>query len=202
MKNKISLLMLISALCISLLAFVEGGLKVGDTAPDFKLKNIDGKEMSMADFDQAKGFIVVFTCNTCPYSVMYEDRIIAANNKYAPMGYPVIAINPNDVNRRPGDSFAEMKARAKEKGFNFPYLYDSTQEVATAYGATRTPHVYLLDKARTVQYIGAIDNNASEASEVTEDYLAEAIAAMEAGKKPDPNFTKAVGCTIKWKESK
>jgi len=99
------------------------------------------------------------------------------------------------------NSLKQAFDEAKEKGFNFPYLYDSTQEVATAYGATRTPHVYLLDKARTVQYIGAIENNASEASEVTEDYLAEAIAAMEAGKKPDPNFTKAVGCTIKWKDA-
>lgn len=192
----ISLFLLVGLLFSS---FVEGGLVVGDTAPDFKLKNIDGKEMSLADMSGNKGFIVVFTCNTCPYSVMYEDRIIELNKKYASMGYPVVAINPNDANRRPGDSFAEMKIRAKEKGFDFPYLYDETQEVAKSYGATRTPHVYLLDASRKVRYIGAIDNNASEASEVSEYYLADAIEAIEAGKNPNPDFTKAAGCTIKWK---
>lgn len=182
-------------------SFVGDGLAVGDKAPDFKLKNIDGNELSLADMSGNKGFIVVFTCNTCPYSVMYEDRIIDLNKKYAPMGYPVVAINPNDANRRPGDSFSEMKIRAKEKGFDFPYLYDETQEVAKSYGATRTPHVYLLDSSRTVKYIGAIDNNASDANEVSTYYLADAIAAMEKGSDPDPGFTKAVGCTIKWKDN-
>ena len=180
-------------------SFVEGGLAVGDTAPDFKLKNIDGKELSLADMSDNKGFIVVFTCNTCPVSIMYEDRIIELNKKYAPMGYPVVAINPNDAKRRPGDSFNEMKTRAKQKGFDFPYLYDETQEVAKSYGATRTPHVYLLDASRTVKYIGAIDNNAGDAAEVSSYYLADAINAMEKGKNPDPAFTKAAGCTIKWK---
>ncbi len=192
-------LFLVAGLLFS--SFVGDGLAVGDTAPDFKLKNIDGTKMSLADMAGNKGFIVVFTCNTCPYSVMYEDRIIELNAKYAPMGYPVVAINPNDVNRRPGDSFSEMKIRAKEKGFDFPYLYDETQEVAKSYGATRTPHVYLLDASREVKYIGAIDNNASDAEEVSTYYLADAIAAMEKGSNPDPSFTKAVGCTIKWKDN-
>ena len=199
MRTKLSLVFLAGLVGLLFSSFVEGGLKVGDTAPDFKLKNINGQMMSLADIDDAEGYIVIFTCNTCPYSVMYEDRIIEANNKYAPMGYPVIAINPNDVGRRPGDSFAEMKVRAKEKGFDFPYLYDETQEVAVAYGATRTPHVYLLDKSLKVQYIGAIDNNASDAQEANEFYLSDAISALKSGKKPSPDFTKAVGCTIKWK---
>lgn len=199
MRTKLSLVFLAGLVGLLFSSFVEGGLKVGDTAPDFKLKNIDGQMMSLADIDDADGYIVIFTCNTCPFSVKYEDRIIAANKKYASMGYPVVAINPNDANRRPGDSFEEMKLRAKDKGFDFPYLYDETQEIATAYGATHTPHVYLLDKNRTVQYIGAIDNNASDAQEASEFYLSDAISALKAGKKPSPDFTKAVGCTIKWK---
>lgn len=201
MRTKLSLVFFISLVGLLFSSFVEDGLKVGDTAPDFKLKNIDGQMMSLSDIEDANGYVVIFTCNTCPYSVMYEDRIIEANKKYAPMGYPVVAINPNDVNRRPGDSFAEMKVRAKEKGFDFPYLYDESQEVALSYGATRTPHVYLLDKNRKVQYIGAIDNNASEAEDANEFYLSDAIEALKSGKTPNPDFTKAVGCTIKWKST-
>src|SRR5690606_13667730 len=115
----------------------DEGYKVGDKARDFSLKNIDDKIVSLANFKEAKGFIVVFTCNHCPFAVKYEDRIIAANKKYAPLGYPVIAINPNDVNVSPEDSFEKMKERAAEKGFDFPYLYDETQEIARTYGATR-----------------------------------------------------------------
>ena len=201
MRKNISLILFIGLIGLVFSAFTEGGLNVGDKAPDFKLKNIDGKVMSLSDIDNVEGYIVVFTCNTCPTSVMYEDRIIEANKKFAPVGYPVVAINPNDVERRPGDSFEEMKIRAKEKGFDFPYLYDETQEVAISYGATRTPHVYLLDKDLTVQYIGAIDNNSAEASEASEFYLEDAVNALKSGGKPDPNFTKAIGCTIKWKTS-
>jgi peroxiredoxin len=201
MRKNISLILFIGLIGLVFSAFTEGGLNVGDKAPDFKLKNIDGKVMSLSDIDNVEGYIVVFTCNTCPTSVMYEDRIIEANKKFAPMGYPVVAINPNDVERRPGDSFEEMKIRAKEKGFDFPYLYDETQEVAISYGATRTPHVFLLDKDLTVQYIGAIDNNSAEASEASEFYLEDAVNALKSGGKPDPNFTKAIGCTIKWKTS-
>ena len=199
MKKLFSLVALIAISGILFSSFDTNGLDVGDKATDFRLLNVDGNMVSLADMKDAKGYIVTFTCNHCPFSVMYEDRIIALNKKYASMGYPVVAINPNDANRRPGDSFAEMKIRAKEKGFDFPYLYDETQEVAKSYGATRTPHVYLLDASRKVRYIGAIDNNASEASEVSEYYLADAIEAIEAGKNPDPDFTKAAGCTIKWK---
>ncbi len=180
---------------------VKDGLAVGDKAPDFKLKNIDGKMMSLSDVADAKGYIVTFTCNHCPYAVMYEDRLIEMHKTYAPKGYPVIAINPNDPEVQPKDSFDEMVVRAKEKGFNFPYLFDEGQKVYPQYGATRTPHVYLLDKDMTVRYIGAIDDNHEDETAVKVKYVENAITAMQAGKDPDPSFTKAIGCTIKKKKS-
>lgn len=173
------------------------GFKVGDKAVDFKLKNIDGKMFSLKDVKDAKGYIVVFTCNHCPYAIAYEDRIIALHKKYAPQGYPVIAINPNDPNVQPADGFAEMQERAKEKKFPFVYLFDEGQKVYPQYGATRTPHVYLLDKSLNVKYIGAIDDNSEDASMVKTKYVENAIEAMKAGKEVDPSFTKAIGCSIK-----
>jgi len=192
--------------CLSLtilLAFtlpMGNGLEVGDTAPDFKLQNaVDDSWVSLSDYENAKGYIVIFTCNMCPYSKMYEDRINDLSNEYADKGYPVIAINPNDPDVVSGDGYAEMKVRADEKEFSFKYLFDANQEVFPAYGATRTPHVFLLDQNRVVKYIGAIDDNAKSADDVTKNYVANAIAAMEAGSDPDPSFTKAIGCTIKVK---
>jgi peroxiredoxin len=178
-------------------AEVNEGLQVGDTAPDFELTNVNGESVSLADFPEAKGFIVTFTCNHCPFAVLYEDRLIELHNKYAPMGYPVIAINPNDPEVVPEDSFENMKKRAREKEFPFVYLFDEGQQVYPAYGATRTPHVYLLDADRTVQYIGAIDDNARNPEEVEVRYVENAIEAMETGGTIDPNFTRAVGCSIK-----
>jgi len=182
-------------------AFVFGqGYKVGDKATDFKLKNIDGKFVSMSDYADAKGFIVIFTCNHCPFSVAYEDRIIDIDLKYKELGYPVIAINPNDPALVPADSFDEMKKRSDEKGFTFPYLFDDGQKVFPVYGATRTPHIYLLNKEKDglkVAYIGAIDNNHQDASAVSEKYLENAVNALIKGDKPAVDFTKAVGCTIK-----
>lgn len=180
-----------------------GGYEVGDKATDFKLKNIDGNYVSLADYDDAKGFIVIFTCNHCPYAKAYEDRIIAIDKKYKDMGYPVIAINPNDPELQPADSFEKMKERAKEKGFTFPYLIDDKQEIFPQYGATRTPHVYLLAKEKSglvVKYIGAIDDNYSDESAVEETYLTNAVDALIDGEKPTPNFTKAIGCSIKVKK--
>lgn len=176
------------------------GLKVGDKAPDFKLKNVDGKMVSLQDFKDAKGYIVTFTCNTCPYAVAYEDRIIELNQKFAAKGYPVVAVMPNDPTVQPGDSFDKMQQRAKEKGFTFPYLFDEGQKVYVQYGATRTPEIYLLDKDLTVRYTGAIDDNYEDAAAVKVNYVANAIAAMEKGEEPNPSFTKAVGCSIKTKK--
>ena len=182
---------------------IAQGYKIGDVATDFNLKNIDGKMVKMADDKAAKGFVVIFTCNHCPYAVAYEDRIVALDKKFRSMGYPVIAINPNDAAAYPADSFEAMQKRAKEKGFTFPYLVDETQQVAKTYGATKTPHVYLLQKNNNklvVKYIGTIDDNYQDADEVKEPYLANAIESLLAGKDLAPTETKAVGCSIKWKK--
>lgn len=182
-------------------AFLPGtGLKVGDIAPDFKLKNVDGKMVSLKDYKKAKGFIVTFTCNTCPYANMYEDRLVALNKKMAPLGYPVIAIQPNDPALSSGDSFSKMQARAKEKKYGFPYLLDDGQKIYPQYGATRTPHVFLLDSSLKVRYIGAIDDSPTDETAVEHAYVEEAIAALEAGKDPQTSTTKAVGCGIKAKK--
>lgn len=181
------------------------GYKPGDKARDFSLKNIDGKMVSLATLpDATKGAIVIFTCNHCPFSKMYEDRIIALDAKYKPKGYPVVAINPNDPNRQPEDSFEKMIERAKEKGFTFPYLFDETQEIARTYGATNTPHVFVLEKKGKdffVRYIGAIDDNAKDPSQVKERYVEQAVESLLAGKKVVKTQVKAIGCTIKWKQS-
>ncbi|MEO9968121.1 MAG: thioredoxin family protein [Reichenbachiella sp.] len=180
------------------------GYDVGDKVTDFKLKNIDGQSLSMADYKDAKGFIVVFTCNTCPFSKMYEKRIDLLNQKYQSKGYPVIAINSNDKTKQPGDSYEEMIKRAKDKSFSFPYLYDESQLVATTYGATRTPHVYVVTKNSddlVVSYIGAIDDNHKDAAAVTKKYVEAAVDNLIDGKPVKTTFTKAIGCTIKWKDA-
>lgn len=181
---------------------IHAGLKPGDTAEDFTLKNVDGKEVSLSDYKDQKGVIVIFTCNPCPFAKAYEQRIIKLHQKYDGEGYPVVAINPNDDEVSPEDTFDKMKERATDREYPFPYLKDETQEVYKAYGATRTPHIYLLKNKGgkfKVAYVGAIDDNAMDSSAVTEKYLEDAIQALEEGKSPEPATTKAVGCTIKTK---
>lgn len=176
------------------------GYTIGDIAEDIHLKNIDGKFVSFSDYKDAKGFIVIFTCNTCPFSVANEDRIIALDAKYKNTGYPVIAINPNNPVVKPGDSFEAMQHRAKEKGFTFPYLFDDGQKVYPKYGATKTPHVYLLqktEKGNEVKYIGAIDDNSRNAKAVKVKYLENAVDALLSGKDIEITETKAIGCSIK-----
>lgn len=195
-------LMIFAVLAVFSASVYGQGYEPGDEARDFRLKNVDDSMVSMADFPDAKGFIVIFTTNHCPYAVAYEDRIIALDEQFKGKGYPVIAINPNDPVAYPADSFENMKVRAEEKGFTFPYLFDETQEIARSYGATRTPHIYLVGKESgklIVKYIGAIDDNYQNASAVKEKYVASAIASLEAGEPVDPTETKAIGCSIKWK---
>jgi peroxiredoxin len=181
-------------------ALAQDGYEVGDKAAGFTLENVDGRMISLSDYDDQKGAIVIFTCNHCPYSIAYEDRIIALHQKFAPQGYPVIAINPNDPAVQPEDSFDLMKKRALEKDFPFPYLFDKGQKVYPEYGATRTPHVFLLLNRGNyfeVVYIGAIDDNYQNADEVEQHYVEDVLADLQNGKNPRTNFTKAIGCTIK-----
>jgi peroxiredoxin len=178
------------------------GYKVGDVAEDFTLKNVDGNMVSMADYPDAKGYVIVFTCNHCPYSIAYEDRLIELDKKYKALGYPVIAINPNDPEVNEEDSYDKMIVRAEEKGFTFPYLMDEGQKVYPKYGATKTPHVYVVNKTEggnQVAYIGAIDDS-KDTEEVKEHYLANALDALVKGEVPNPSFTKAFGCSVKCKK--
>ena len=176
------------------------GYQIGDVIEDFKLKNIDGNMVSLSDYKEAKGFIITFTCNTCPYAVMYEDRIMDLDKKYAEKGYPVIAIMPNNVKVKPGDSFEAMQKRATTKGYTFPYLIDEGQKVYPKFGATKTPHMYVVEKTKkgmVVQYIGAIDDNYQDASAVKQKYVEDAVDSLLKGKEVQEKETRAIGCSIK-----
>ncbi|EON78423.1 Alkyl hydroperoxide reductase and/or thiol-specific antioxidant family (AhpC/TSA) protein [Lunatimonas lonarensis] len=203
--NKLPLLL--AALLVTLVglstSFAQQGYQVGDKAIDFDLPTVNGERVSLKNHSDAKGFLVVFSCNTCPYVVAYEDRMIELHNKFAPMGYPLIAINPNDPKISPGDSFEKMQERAKKKGFPFSYAFDETQEITRAYGATNTPQVYLLEKSGNeyiVRYIGAIDNNYQDESAVTKRYVEDAVSALLTGGTVPEERTRAIGCTIKWRK--
>lgn len=218
MKNLKFLVTLIAVFSISTLSFAQKaaakkettekstskkGYQIGDIATDFRLKNINGKMVSLSDFDNAKGFIVIFTCNHCPYAKKYEERIIELDKKFKEMGYPVIAINPNDPNVQPEDSYINMIERAAEKGFTFPYLVDEEQKIFPQYGATKTPHVFVLQKEgekNIVKYIGAIDNNYENQDDVSERYVQDAVYALANGQEVKTSKTVAIGCSIKVKK--
>ncbi len=174
-------------------------LTPGTIAPDFKLKNVDNKEVSFSSFPEAKGFIVVFTCNTCPVAKSYEGRIIKLNKKFAPLGYPVIAINPNDPDVSKGDNFEAMKELAKVKNYAFPYLYDERQVTTNQYGAKNTPHVFVVAKnpaGNRIEYAGSIDNDPQKNNPEKTAYVESAITALRSNTKPAITLTKAIGCTV------
>jgi peroxiredoxin len=197
------LLLFLFVVAVSLHTFAESPYKAGDYATDFSLKNLEGKMVSLSQYENAKGFIVVFSCNTCPVVIKYEDRIKELHKEYSGKGYPVVAINSNDKNLSPGDSYDAMKKHAKKNGYAFEYLYDESQDVAKTYGATNTPHVYLLSKQEgklKVEYVGAVDNNADNGAAADKKYLVDALNNLLKGQQPSVTATKAVGCTIKWKK--
>lgn len=175
------------------------GYEVGDIATDFSLKDVSGKQVSLSQFNDAKGFILVFMCNTCPFSIANEERILALDKKYKSVGFPVIGINPNNPVVSPGDSFEAMQQRAKEKNFTFPYLFDEGQQVYPQYGATKTPHVFILKKENglVVKYIGAIDDSVRDSETVTENYVENAINSLLSDEDIKTTSTKAIGCSIK-----
>ena len=200
-KFKIALFVLAAGLLTAFTSIKPDGYEIGSSATDFKLKNVDNKMVSLKDMSDTKGYIVIFTCNHCPFSVAYEDRIIALDNKYKKLGYPVIAINPNNPAKQNEDSFEKMQIRSKEKGFTFPYLFDDGQKIYPQYGATKTPHVYILqktNKGNIVKYIGAIDDNHSDESAVKDKYVENAVDALLTGKEIKTKTTKAIGCSIKF----
>lgn len=202
MKKQASIFLLTLLFIVSHSLFA-GGYKIGDNATDFKLKNIDGITVSLSDYKDAKGFIVIFTANQCPYAKAYEDRIIALDKKYKVKGYPVIAINANHPEISPSDTYEEMQAKAKTKNFPYPYLVDEGQKIFPQYGATKTPQVFVLKKSNgenVVKYIGAIDNNYQDTSNVSEKYVEEAVDALLKNKPVKTPTTVAVGCGIKVKK--
>ncbi len=174
-------------------------MELKETAPDFSLKGVDGKTYSLKDFGGAKALVVVFSCNHCPYVKAYEGRMVAIQKDYAGKGVRFAVINSNDSAKYPDDSFEEMVKRAKEQGYNFPYLRDETQDVARAYGATHTPHLFVFDPDRKLAYTGKIDDNWQDAGAAKAHYLREALDDILAGKAPRLAQTHAIGCTIKWK---
>jgi peroxiredoxin len=174
--------------------------KIGDKVQDFELKNVDGTMKSLASIENAKGYIIIFTSNVCPYAVGYEQRVLELNNKMARRGYPVVAINPNSEKVEAGDSFTAMQEHAKELGMNFLYLKDD-KGLYNKFGATKTPEVFILDNNMVLQYKGAIDDNARDANGLEERFVENAVMAMENGESPSPNTTKAIGCSIKTENS-
>ena len=207
MKNsyfKISLLLLVCFLSFNGKTLTKTGYDIGDEVSDFQLKNVDGKMVSLSDFKTSKGVILIFDCNTCPYSKAYNDRIISLDKKYSSKGFPVIAINSNDPQISPGDSFNEMVEHAKKNNYSFPYLVDETQSVAKIFGATNTPHVYVLVKSNKgfkVAYLGGIDNNVRDASAANKKYVEDAVDDLLSNQAVRTTKTKAIGCGIKWKNS-
>jgi peroxiredoxin len=174
----------------------ESSGEIGATAPEWKsLPGTDDKQHSLADLSEAKTVVAIFTCNACPVAIAYEDRLIALANDYKDKGVELVAIN---VNNDEANGLAAMKERAEEKGFPFAYLYDSSQQIARDYGATVTPHVFVLNQQRKVAYAGAIDDNHNDPAGVKEQYLRAAIDATLAGQEPEVASMKPVGCGIKY----
>jgi peroxiredoxin len=189
------------AAAIVLLPSTVFALAIGEGIPskDHKLKNVDGKEITLAEKAGEKGTLVVFTCNHCPYVKAWEDRIAALGNEYSKKGIGVVAINSNNPAKNADDGFEGMQQRAKDKKLDFPYAVDETSGVAKAFGATKTPEVFLFDAQGKLAYHGAVDDNSESAEGVKAHYLKDALDAVIAGKPASPAETKALGCGIKFR---
>ena len=175
-------------------------LQIGEAAPKFSnLPGVDGRDYSLADFQDAKILIVMFSSNHCPYVIGSEDRMNALYADYAPKGVEMIAINSNETENHPTDSFEHMAERAREKGFGFPYVRDESQAVALAYGALRTPHYYVFDADRKLRYTGRMDDNPRTAGQETTHELRDALDALLDSAEPPLAVTNPIGCNVKWK---
>ena len=174
-------------------------LSIGSKAPDFSLPGVDGETYSLSSFAQKTATVLVFSCNHCPYVVIYEDRMVELQRDYADRGVALIAVNANDTVAYPADSFENMKLRAEAKGFNFPYVLDASQDTAKAYEATRTPEVFIIDAGGTIAFHGRIDDNADDPSAVERHHVREALDQLLAGQDVEVGETEPIGCTIKWR---
>ena len=175
------------------------GMPVGNPAPPFSLPGVDGNVWSLDSFSDAELLLVVFTCNHCPYAIASEDRLIEIQNDYADKGLQMVAISPNDAETYPDDSFDEMKKRAADKAFPFPYLYDESQEVARSYDAACTPDLFVFDRDRKLVYNGRIDDNWQESDQVTRRDLRSVLDAALDESAVDFEHVPSMGCSIKWK---
>lgn len=176
----------------------------GQSAPFIKLKNVDNKMISFDDYPKANGFIIVFMSNSCPYSKAYEERITSLSKKYAALQFPLIAVNANNPEVSPENSFANMQEYAKVQHFSFPYLCDDKQAIADIYGARSTPQVFVISKKGTnytVEYTGAIDNDTQNNKPDKINYLEDALTAILNNTKPPVTQTKAIGCSISRKKA-
>jgi peroxiredoxin len=180
-----------------------GGLALGSKVPaavaKTKMKNVDGKMLSIADVSGKAGTLVVFTCNHCPFAKAWEQRIVELGNAYAGKGIGVLLVNANDPTQHAEDGFEEMQAHAKSRGMKIPYVVDDTSAVARAFGASVTPEAFLFDKSGKLAYHGTIDDNRQEADKVKARYLKDALDAVVAGKTPAVPETKGLGCSIKFR---
>lgn len=174
-------------------------LTIGESAVPFTLIGVDDELHSLVDYGDNTAVAVIFSCNHCPYAQAWEDRLIALQEEFEDRGIQFVMISPNDAEQYPEDSFEKMKERAAEKDYNFPYLYDEQQEVARAYGAERTPEVFLFDAVRTLHYHGTVDDNYEDPDAVEHHYLRDALESVVEGIRPPVDETEPVGCTIKWK---
>ncbi|HUT57796.1 MAG TPA: thioredoxin family protein [Phycisphaerae bacterium] len=174
-------------------------LQTTEPAPDFQLPGVDGKTYSLDSFKDAKVLIVVFSCNHCPYVVGSEDRMNRLLADYGPKGVAMIAVNSNETDNHPTDSFEHMKKHAAERGFRFPYVRDESQEAARAYGALRTPHFFVFDADRKLRYTGRMDDNPREPGKQTTHELRDALDALLGGTEPPTPVTNPIGCNVKWK---
>lgn len=174
-------------------------LEIGDTLIPFRLSGTDGRTHTPDDYADRAALVLIFSCNHCPYVRAWEDRMIQLQHDYGSKGVQLLAIHANDAQKYPADSFANMQQRVKEKGFPFPFLHDESQEIAHAYGATRTPEIFLFDQNRTLRYHGAIDDSYDDPVGVKQPYVRNALDAVLAGQSPLLAETPSVGCTIKWK---
>lgn len=184
------------------LAQAPKGYNLGDAIADFHLKNVDDRMVSLADYRAQKGLIIVFTSNHCPFAKTYEDRLMALDHKFAPQGYPVLAIMSNDPVAYEEDSFDNMQVRARERAYPYAYAIDETQSVARAFGATRTPQVYVLKQTNgqfILEYVGAVDDSPQDGASAQRRYVDEAVSSLLAGRPVQSPITKPIGCAIKWK---
>jgi len=194
--NTLSAVVLLLVVLLSSAGAKSKRLEIGTAAPSWSnLIGVDGKEHSLPDAKEATAVVVVFTCNTCPVARAYEDRLKELAEAYKDKGVVLVAINANK-----GETIESMVVRAEEKKFPYTYLLDATQEVAKAFGATRTPEVFLLGKDRKIVYTGAIDDDGTLSGRAETHYLRDAIEATLAGKTPDHPQTEAFGCGIQWKK--